>query len=936
MATSLTELTNPQLVTAPGSAGINDAWRQNALLQHLMNSLDKRQREALWGRIPGAPGSEQGAAASDIVNANRPEAQQTQAQLEAIRAGGGGGGYGIIKEPGILGQLMRMADQAAQQRQAATVEQLRLARLPLQDLRKYVDDATPQQLSELMAGYKNLRGDVKGVLEKNLEKISQTAGKASTLARDLLNEDVESMAKALDTSATEIQGHVDKANASLKAGVQEAQQMGAEAGKGAVGDIRAAVEEARKGVLPGAMAREGAMGAGYGSLAQQQARTLAASKAEGMGLAEQLGAGRKAEINERFDEMAEREGERLEQSLRARGLDNTTVAASQRQGMLAKVERGRSDALRQLNDQVAQQQLGQFNEWEKLRAMTGERVGLPGLGARERTGAAADRIAAQLESTGLGAGAQAALGTQRGEQDLGRLLAGKAGDFQMAGLQGLLQQEGAKTQAIAGGWRQKMALSAQLAQLGFTEQANALRQQADAEREIGGRSLTALQQGQQDQGRQLANVTQAQSGLEERVEHQGMNPALWLDLAKGLGVASQQGPPLGGLFGNVGGGGGGPWGQFPGGQQKPEPKPEPKPADLRNLINTISINLGGLGSPGSITGGAQSALQSGWNLLTSPGGANTLGALGGAAGGALAGTAGIMDYIGGLIQDNPQQALAFIQNPDAWFREYVGMSREDFEKLDPASRDALMKQMAADQEKGKPTVTPPAKKDEKKGGLLDPVLNLFRETAEEKAERAKAEAAKEDKGVQGQEGQAGQLGPASSGTGRILTSANAPGAQYDPVRKQWWKPKPAAPATSVTGITQPQTTTPAQGYTDQYGITYPAGHKGPVARSGSSQVTQPQITQQDLANYQQGIGRLPNHSTSGFQQLQNQFNQQQPQTVPNTVANVSNMSQTPAPTSVTSMYNNTPVNAHWTRDTQGMSDAQKSQLWNFGGSMYKA
>ena len=92
MATSLTELTTPQLVTAPGSAGINDAWRQNALLQHLMNSLDKRQREALWGRIPGAPGSEQGAAASDIVNANRPEAQQTQAQLEAIRAGGGGGG----------------------------------------------------------------------------------------------------------------------------------------------------------------------------------------------------------------------------------------------------------------------------------------------------------------------------------------------------------------------------------------------------------------------------------------------------------------------------------------------------------------------------------------------------------------------------------------------------------------------------------------------------------------------------------------------------------------------------------------------------------------------------------------------------------------------------------------------------------------------------
>ena len=782
MATSLTELTDPQLVTAPGSAGINDAWRQNALLQHLMNSLDKRQREALWGRIPGAPGSEQGAEASDIVSANRPEAQQTQAQLEAIRAGGGGGGYGIIKEPGILGQLMRMADQAAQQRQAATVEQLRLARLPLQDLRAHVarvvEDGTPKDIADLMAGYKNLRGDVKNVLESNLEKISQTAGKASTLARDLLNEDVESMAKAIGSSATEIQSHVDKASAAMRGGVQEAQQMGAEAGKGAVGDIRAAVEEARKGVLPGAMAREGAMGAGYGSLAQQQARTLAGSKAEGMGLAQQLGAGRKAEINERFDEMAEREGERLEQSLRARGLDNTTVAASQRQGMLAKVERGRSDALRQLNDQVAQQQLGQFNEWEKLRAMTGERVGLPGLGARERTGAAADRIAAQLESTGLGAGAQAALGTQRGEQDLGRLMAGKAGDFQMAGLQGLLQQEGAKTQAIAGGWRQKMALSAQLAQLGFTEQANALRQQADAEREIGGRSLTALQQGQQDQGRQLANVTQAQSGLEERVQHQGMNPALWLDLAKGLGVASQQGPPLGGLFGPGGGGNVFNWGQFPGGQKKEEPgKPLEKIINEINIVNQLAGgNVPAAAASGALTPAAITAASG----ILGPAAAIT------AAAGSQVQADAINSAIGGTGTQTQQGTQTGTQtHPTGGWQRPAGSQTYVVNNTtyiyDPNSDtwyDSSGYQQA-------PAYIP--------------------DDAKAKAEEAKRQSEAAPEAAQ----------PATSTTTATPTTTTVdpmtPGARIDPATGQWHVPQGyTAPAASVTGITQPQVTQPQQ------------------------------------------------------------------------------------------------------------------------------
>ena len=807
MATSLQDLMDPQLVTAPGGApNIGDAERQNALLQHLMNSLDKRQREALWGRIPGAPGSEQGDAIRDEVNANRSEAQQTQATLDAIRAGGGGGGYGIVKEPDLLRRFLGMADASAKERQAASVEQLRLARLPLQDLRKYVDDATPQQLSELMAGYKNLRGDVKSVLEKNLEKISETAGKASTLARDLLNEDVESMAKALDTSATEIQGHVNKANAALKGGVQEAQRMGAEAGKGAVGDIRAAVEEARKGVVPGAMAREGAMGAGYGSLAQQQARTLAASKREGMGLAEQLGAGRKAEINQRFDEMAEREGERLEQSLRARGLDNTTVAASQRQGMLAKVERGRSDALRQLNDQVAQQQLGQFNEWEKLRAMTGERVGLPGLGARERTGAAADRIAAQLESAGLGAGAQAALGTQRGEQDLGRLLAGKAGDFQMAGLQGLLQQEGAKTQAIAGGWRQKMALSAQLAQLGFTEQANALRQQADAEREIGGRSLTALQQGQQDMGRQLANVTQAQSGLEERVEHQGMNPALWLDLAKGIGVASQQGPPLGGLFGP---GWGGPefWGQFPGGQQEEEPEKKLGP----RIENRIDIRIG-------------DAVRGPDNEI----------------------------YV---RREDEDGNMSYVKpTPDSYDEEMARDTMEAIERGEATEEDTGTQTQQTQQGQQVRTGTDlggdrfrvrygntyvilsgPDYRDWQVSGVVKPehrpkpedVQAVDASMADETPIDDPEEAAPGSSGQTGEAGQAGQVG-------QLGADAIASGTQL-------WDPNTNAPATSLTGITQPQ------------------------------------ITQQDLANYQQGLGRLPNHSTSGFQQLQNQFNQQQPQ-----------------------------------------------------------
>jgi len=178
-------------------------------------------------------------------------------------------------------------------------------------------------------------------------------------------------------------------------------------------------------------------------------------------------------------------------------------------------------------------------------------------------------------------------------------------------------------------------------------------------------------------------------------------------------------------------------------------------------------------------------------------------------------------------------------------------------------------------------------------------------------------------GQTGEAGQVGQLGADAAASGTVL-----------------WDPNTNAPATSLTGITQPQTTTPAQGYTDQYGITYPAGHEGPVARGGSSQVTQPQLTQQDLVNYQNDVQHnRPNVSNQGLVDLHNQFNQQQQQNVPNTVANISNTrpaSQTPAASSVAAMYNNTPVNASWARDTQGKTDAEKAQLWNFGGSMYRA
>jgi len=575
-------ITNPVTPGQPDAlANVSSDWNRKLLIQNLLRGLSKRQGEAIYGRIPGQKGSTQG---QELGRASPEEILQ---QLQGM-GGGGGGGWGMIKEGGVLGALLSMADKGAAERQAASVEQLRLARLPLADLRAHVarvvEDGTPKDIADLMAGYKNLRGDVKEVLKGNLKKISDTAGEASTLARNLLNDDVDAMAKAIGKSSTEIQSHVDKANASLKGAVTEGRAQAKDIGAKTVGDISAAVEEARAGVVPGAMAREGAMGAGYGSLAQQQGRTLAGSKREGMGLAEQLGAGRKEEINQRFDEMAKREGDRVEQSLRSRGLQNTTVADTQRQGVLAKIERSRSDALRQLNDQVAQQKLGQFNEWEKLRAMTGERVGLPGLGARLQAGTSADRIAAQLAQAGLGAQAQASLATQGDQNALNRLQAGKAGDFQMAGLQGVLGQEAAKTSAIAGGWQQKMALSAKLAGLGFTEQANALRQQADAEREIGGRSLTALQQGQRDQAGQLADVTKAQSGLEERVTHKGLDPALLMSLAKGLGVASQQGAPLAGLMGNL------PalmnmLPNFPGEKEKPGEAKDP----VEKIVNQIRI-----------------------------------------------------------------------------------------------------------------------------------------------------------------------------------------------------------------------------------------------------------------------------------------------------------------------------------------------------------
>jgi len=520
-------------ITTPVTPGQQDpltnlssAQNQQLALQNMISGMNKRQREALWGRIPGMPGSEQGAEISDLVNANRPEAQANQAADSAVRAGGG---WGIVKEPGLLGQLLRMADAAAKQRQTASVEQLRLARLPLQDLRKYVDEAVPEQIVQLMTGYKSLGGEMRQLLEENLQKLSQEGGRIGNVARAAVKGDIGELSRALDVPK---------------------------------GEIQAAVSQATGAVVPGVEQRGEVLGEGYKAASVQEIMAQSESKGEAMDLVKDLYGGQKEEINKRFDQLIEKAEATAMQRATSAGLDRTT-AKMVASGEVNRLRAQQQSALNQVGDMAAKAKVQASNLWEQGKASARQMFATGRLGAQQATGGLIGQIAGNLASQGL---------------------------------QGTMGLMGQKMAGIGGGYRGLMDLTRQIAGQEFGAQTAGRQQLADAIRGIGQQGLSAQQQADQSRAGQVANVTQAQSGLEERVEHQGMDPRLWMGLAQTIGGMSQLGPAgAGAMLPGMAGGQQPFWGQFPG--QPPQPPAQPpaqNPAqNVINVINRMNQQVGG-------------------------------------------------------------------------------------------------------------------------------------------------------------------------------------------------------------------------------------------------------------------------------------------------------------------------------------------------------
>ena len=273
---------------ADSAVGVGSQYNQQLALGNLIRALELRRGEKIFGQIPGQKGSTQGEALG------RPSPQELMLQMM--------GGAGRIKEPGVLAHLLAQADQAAKERQAASVEQLRLARLPLQDLRKYVDEAVPGQIEKLMAAYGESKGEMKQLLEDNLQKLSKEGGRIGNVARAAVKGDIASLSKELNVPKADIQRGVSQATQTFREAITEAGGMAEEAGGRTVADISQAAQQAAEGVLPGVEQRAKALGEGYKAASVQEILAQSDSKEEATDIMRDQYGGRKQDIIRDFDE----------------------------------------------------------------------------------------------------------------------------------------------------------------------------------------------------------------------------------------------------------------------------------------------------------------------------------------------------------------------------------------------------------------------------------------------------------------------------------------------------------------------------------------------------------------------------------------------------------------------------------------------------------
>jgi len=108
-------------------------------------------------------------------------------------------------------EVMAMAKAAEEKRAKAAIEQERLALLPLNEFKAYLESAGPTQLKALAESFKTLKGDVKTQLSSNLTAIKTGSSAAATKAKDVFGGNLDKIDARVDSAAAGLKTSVSSA-----------------------------------------------------------------------------------------------------------------------------------------------------------------------------------------------------------------------------------------------------------------------------------------------------------------------------------------------------------------------------------------------------------------------------------------------------------------------------------------------------------------------------------------------------------------------------------------------------------------------------------------------------------------------------------------------------------------------------------------------------
>ena len=146
----------------------------------------------------------------------------------------------------MFDEMMKMAQEAEAKREAAAKEQERLALLPLNEFKTYIESAGPLQLKALAESFTKLTGDVKAKLESNLTAIKTGSDDAATKAKDIFEGNLDKIDTRVDSAATGLKDSVSSAISRLKSSNKTVRDAAATEISGLAGDVAASSTSEKK------------------------------------------------------------------------------------------------------------------------------------------------------------------------------------------------------------------------------------------------------------------------------------------------------------------------------------------------------------------------------------------------------------------------------------------------------------------------------------------------------------------------------------------------------------------------------------------------------------------------------------------------------------------------------------------------------------------